>query len=87
MSQKPRRRAQRKVVRIAGSHPDDVISQKELRQFSDLQAAEGMTVKVVQKVAFRLIARLARGATLETGEIVFDPQCGIVRTLNKCTLK
>lgn len=64
-----------------------MISQQELRQFSDLQAAEGMTVKVVQKAAFRLIARLARGATLEAGEIVFDPQCGIVRSLKKCTLK
>jgi hypothetical protein len=77
----PKKKDQARVVSIQGAHKQDIISQEELRQAADLQAAEWLTAQSVQKSILRLLDRIENNAALiEDGSLEFDRELRMVRS-------
>ena len=67
------------VRAIAGDFRPDIIRQAELKQLSLLQASEYLATNATRRLAFRLQARIAQGASVEEGALLFDQELGMAR--------
>jgi hypothetical protein len=67
------------VVAIRGSHRPDLVSQDELRKLAELQAAEWRIGQSLAVMALEVQARIAHGATVEDGPLVFDRDLKMAR--------
>lgn len=67
------------VIAIKGTAKPDLITQKELKEAADLQAAVWMSERAAHLAIERLRARLFHGASIEDGALVFDRELKMVR--------
>ena len=70
----------RRVVSIDGPHEVDHISQTDLAEVGDLQAAEWSTAHAAHRAVMLIAERIKLGATVEDGPLEFDAELGMVRT-------
>ncbi len=63
-----------------GPFKPDLVSQAELKMLSEFQAGEYTAINRTRKLAFEISARLAQGATVESGPLEFDRDLGMART-------
>jgi RNA polymerase-interacting CarD/CdnL/TRCF family regulator len=68
------------VVAIRGNAVRDVVTQSDLRALSALQSAEFAASRAMQKASLEIEARLAHGAIIEVGNLVFDDDRKMART-------
>ena len=68
------------VVAIRGTTGPDVITQNELRELAALQDAEWLASRVSQKASMDLEARIAHGATIEPGLLMWDAERNMARS-------
>lgn len=72
-----------KIVSIAGQLDEDIVTQKELAEISDMQAAEWVAAQSAHRAVLRLIERLKAGAKIEDGTLTFDRELRMVRSRKK----
>lgn len=72
-----------KVLSIAGSYAPDKITQDELSQIAQLQAAEWLASQAAHKAVFAVLERLKSGAQVEEGSLHFDAELKMVRSHRK----
>jgi hypothetical protein len=71
------------VLSIAGNYAPDKVTQEELKQISQLQAAEWLASQAAHKAIFAMLERLKAGAKVEEGKLYFDADLRMVRTKRK----
>lgn len=76
----PGRKPPRRVVSIKGGHLDDVVTQEQLADLSQLQQAEWIASRLAQKAALEIEARIKEGAVIEHGPLGFDERLRMVRS-------
>lgn len=58
----------------------DLVTQRDLKELSDLQAAEFVVSQSMQKLALTIFDRVESGAEIEGGDLTFDLELRMART-------
>lgn len=69
-----------RVLSMGGEYQPEVVTQRQLQELSRAQAVEWSASKHAAVLAEKIRLAIARGATVEDGELQFDNKLEMVRS-------